>query len=115
MTMDDYRGRSAGGRGDRGGGGDDRGDRGGGRDGDRGGDRGGGGRLPFRRRKYCRFCEEKITYVDYKDVDVLATFVPERAKIAPRRITGTCAMHQRKLQTAIRQARMVALLPFTTE
>jgi small subunit ribosomal protein S18 len=77
--------------------------------------RGRGGRLPFRRRKYCKFCEDKVTFIDYKDVDLLASYVPERAKIAPRRITGTCAMHQRKLTRAIKQARQVALLPFTTE
>jgi small subunit ribosomal protein S18 len=91
----------------------DRGDRG-----DRGGDReekGGGGRLSFRRRKYCKFCEEKIAYIDYKDVELLAAYVPERAKLAPRRISGTCAAHQRKLQTAVKQARNIALLPFTTE
>ena len=76
---------------------------------------GGGGRFSFRRRKYCKFCEEKTTYIDYKDAELLAPFVPERAKVAPRRITGTCAMHQRKLQTAIKQARNIAILPFTTE
>ncbi len=91
---------------------------------DRGGDRGengggggagGGGRFSFRRRKYCKFCEDKVVYIDYKDPEALAPYVPERAKVAPRRITGTCAMHQRKLQTAIKQARNIALLPFTTE
>lgn len=75
----------------------------------------GGGRLPFRRRRYCKFCEDKVQFIDYKDVDLLSAFVPERAKIAPRRITGTCAMHQRKLTVAIKQARQIALLPFTTE
>jgi small subunit ribosomal protein S18 len=74
-----------------------------------------GGRLPFRRRRYCKFCEDKVTFIDYKDVSLLIAYVPERAKIAPRRITGTCAMHQRKLMRAIKQARQVALLPFTTE
>ena len=73
------------------------------------------GRFPFRRRKYCKFCEEKVTYIDYKDIELLAAYVPERGKIAPRRITGTCAAHQRKLKTAIKQARNIALLPFTTE
>ena len=71
--------------------------------------------MAFRRRKYCKFCEEKVVYIDYKDPEMLAQYVPERAKLAPRRISGTCAMHQRKLQTAIKQARMAALLPFTTE
>ena len=75
----------------------------------------GGGRMSFRRRKYCKFCEEKTTYIDYKDQEMLAGYVPERAKVSPRRVTGTCAMHQRKLQTAIKQARNIALLPFTTE
>jgi small subunit ribosomal protein S18 len=81
-----------------------------------GGERsGGGGRMAFRRRKYCKFCEEKVVYIDYKDPDMLAGHVPERAKVSPRRVTGTCAMHQRKVQTAIKQARNIALLPFTTE
>lgn len=74
-----------------------------------------GGRFPFRRRKYCKFCEEKVTHIDYKDTELLAAYVPERAKIAPRRISGNCAMHQRKLTRAIKQARCIALLPFTTE
>ncbi len=81
---------------------------------DRGGG-GGGGRMSFRRRRYCKFCEDKVTYIDYKDVDMLAGYVPERAKLAPRRISGTCARHQRKLQTAVKLARNIALLPFTTE
>lgn len=97
---------------------DDRGDRGGDRGGnDRGGNggAGGGGRMAFRRRKYCKFCEEKVVYIDYKDTEMLSGYVPERAKVSPRRVTGTCAMHQRKVQTAIKQARNIALLPFTTE
>ena len=91
---------------------DDRNDRG-----DRGGNggAGGGGRMAFRRRKYCKFCEEKVVYIDYKDTEMLSGYVPERAKVSPRRVTGTCAMHQRKVQTAIKQARNIALLPFTTE
>ena len=95
---------------------DDRNDRGGDR-GDRGGNggAGGGGRMAFRRRKYCKFCEEKVVYIDYKDTEMLSGYVPERAKVSPRRVTGTCAMHQRKVQTAIKQARNIALLPFTTE
>ena len=76
---------------------------------------GGGGRLAFRRRKYCKFCEDKIVFIDFKDPEMLAAYVPERAKVSPRRVTGTCAMHQRKLQTAIKQARNIALLPYTTE
>jgi small subunit ribosomal protein S18 len=69
----------------------------------------------FRRRRVCRFCTDKIDYINYKDVKMLAPFVPERGKIQPRRISGTCAMHQRKLQTAIKRARQLALIPYTTE
>jgi small subunit ribosomal protein S18 len=67
-----------------------------------------------RRRRSCRLCVEKIDYVDYKDVKLLQSFVPERAKIMPRRISGACAMHQRKLMEAIKRARNIALLPYTT-
>ena len=66
----------------------------------------------FRRRKVCKFCTDKVDYIDYKDVKMLLPFVPERAKILPRRISGVCAMHQRKLQTAIKRARQLALLPY---
>ena len=69
----------------------------------------------FRRRKICKFCADKIDDINYKDVKLLASFVPERAKIMPRRISGTCAMHQRKLRTAIMRARQLALIPFTSE
>ena len=69
----------------------------------------------FRRRKVCKFCADKIDDINYKDVKLLMPFVPERAKILPRRISGTCAMHQRKLQTAIKRARQVALIPYVTE
>lgn len=69
----------------------------------------------FRRKKVCRFCVEKIDDINYKDVKLLGPFVPERGKILPRRISGTCAMHQRKLQTAIKRARQIALLPYVTE
>ena len=68
-----------------------------------------------RRRKVCRFCAEKIEYVDWKDVKLLQSFIPERGKILPRRISGTCAMHQRKLQTAIKRARQIALIPYVTD
>ena len=75
-----------------------------------------GARRPmFRRRKICRFCAEKIDDINYKDVKLLMSFVPERAKIMPRRISGTCAMHQRKLRTAIMRARQIALIAYTTE
>ena len=70
---------------------------------DKGGAAAGGGF--FRRRKVCKFCADKIDDINYKDVKLLAPFVPERGKILPRRISGTCAMHQRKLQTAIKRAR----------
>jgi small subunit ribosomal protein S18 len=68
-----------------------------------------------RRRKVCKFCAEKLEYVDWKDVKLLQSFIPERGKILPRRISGTCALHQRKLQTAIKRARFVALLPYATD
>jgi small subunit ribosomal protein S18 len=69
----------------------------------------------FRRRKVCKFCSDKIDDINYKDVKLLMPFVPERAKILPRRISGTCAMHQRKLRTAIMRARQLALIPYTAD
>ena len=69
----------------------------------------------FRRRRVCKFCAEKIDYINYKDVRLLTPFLPERGKIQPRRISGTCAMHQRKLQTAIKRARQLALIPYVTD
>jgi len=69
----------------------------------------------FRRRKVCKFCSDKIDDINYKDTRLLMPFVPERAKILPRRISGTCAMHQRKLRTAIMRARQLALIPYTAE
>jgi len=69
----------------------------------------------FRRRKVCKFCADKIDDINYKDVKLLGPFVPERGKILPRRISGTCAMHQRKLQTAIKRARQLALIPYVTD
>ena len=74
-----------------------------------------GKRYFFRRRKVCRFCADKIDYIDYKDVKVLISFVPERGKLLPRRMFGTCAEHQRKLTLAIKRARAIALLPFASE
>jgi small subunit ribosomal protein S18 len=68
----------------------------------------------FRRKKLCRFCVEKIDDINYKDVRLLSSFVSERGKITPRRITGVCAPHQKRLSDAIKQARNIALLPFTT-
>ena len=69
----------------------------------------------FRRRKVCKFTADGIEYIDYKDVKLLQQYTPERGKIMPRRITGTSARHQRMLQTAIKRARHLALLPFTTD
>ena len=69
----------------------------------------------FRRRKMCKFCVDKIDDINYKDAKLLLPFVPERAKIMPRRISGTCAMHQRKLRTAIMRARQLALIPYTDD
>jgi small subunit ribosomal protein S18 len=75
----------------------------------------GGRRGFFRRRRVCKFCVEKIDYVNYKDVKLLAPFIPERGKIQPRRISGVCAKHQRALQTAIKRARQIALVPYVTD
>ena len=97
--------------------------------GERGGGRGRGGKKEdkdkakgerprggfFRRRRVCKFCADKIDYVNYKDVRLLAPFIPERGKIQPRRISGTCAKHQRALQTAISRARQLALIPYVTD
>ena len=69
----------------------------------------------FRRRKVCKFCSDKIDDINYKDGKLLMPFVPERAKVLSRRISGTCALHQRKLRTAIMRARQLALIPYTTE
>jgi small subunit ribosomal protein S18 len=69
----------------------------------------------FRRRKVCKFCEEKIDVVDYKDVRLLGPFVSDRGKILPRRLTGTYSPHQRELAEAIKRARNIALLPFAAE
>lgn len=71
-------------------------------------------RFFYRRRKVCKFCADKIDYIDWKDDKLLSSFIPERAKILPRRISGTCAPHQRKLKTAIQRARNIALLPFAS-
>jgi small subunit ribosomal protein S18 len=69
----------------------------------------------IRRRRVCKFCAEKIDHIDYKDVKLLQGFIPERGKILPRRISGTCATHQRMLAEAVKRARNVALLPYTTD
>ena len=69
----------------------------------------------FARRKVCKFCADKIDYVDYKDVKLISQFVPERGKILPRRMFGTCAEHQRKLTEAVNRARHIALLPYAAD
>ncbi len=88
----------------------------GGRPGGRPGGSGGpGGRGKFfRRKKVCKFCTEKIDAIPYRDVRLLQGFVAERGKIVPRRLTGVCTTHQRRLTKAIKQARNIALLPFAT-
>lgn len=91
---------------------------GGGREGGGAGGPGGpGGKKKFfyRRKRVCKFCVEKLEYIDFKDMKMLQQFIPERGKILPRRISGTCALHQRKLQNAIKRARTIALLPFTAD
>jgi len=77
-----------------------------------GGQGGPGGRKFFRRKKVCKFCVEKIDSIQYRDVRLLQGFVAERGKIVPRRLTGVCTTHQRRLTSAIKQARNIALLPF---
>ena len=67
------------------------------------------------RKKVCSFCVDKVEYIDYKDVNRLHKFISDRAKILPRRVTGTCAAHQRELTTAIKRARQVALLPYVND
>ncbi|HUS18186.1 MAG TPA: 30S ribosomal protein S18 [Terriglobales bacterium] len=71
-----------------------------------------GGRKFFRRKKVCKFCVEKIDAINYKDVRLLSQFVAEKGKIVPRRLTGVCTPHQRRVSAAIKQARNIALLPF---
>ena len=68
-----------------------------------------------KRRKVCQFCVDKATFVDYKDVAKLKKFTSERGKILPRRMTGTCAKHQRQLSTAIKRARTIALMPYVSD
>ena len=90
----------------------------GGKDGRPGGGPGGprrGKRQFFRKKKVCRFCVEKIDFIDYKKVEMLQPFLQDRGKVLPRRMTGTCSRHQRWLGVAIKRARNIALLPFATE
>ena len=68
-----------------------------------------------RRRKVCRFCLDKVDIIDYKDVKLLTSYIPERGKILPRRISGTCAPHQRMLAEAIKRARNIALIPYAAD
>jgi small subunit ribosomal protein S18 len=88
-------------------GGEGRGPREGGREGGKRGRRG-----FFRKKKVCRFCVDRVDYIDYKKPEQLMTFIQERGKIMPRRITGTCSRHQRWLAEAIKRARNIALMPF---
>jgi small subunit ribosomal protein S18 len=71
-----------------------------------------GKRQYFRKKKVCKFCVEKMDFIDYKRADILSQFVQERGKILPRRLTGVCSRHQRWLGVAIKRARNIALLPF---
>ncbi|MCL1828225.1 MAG: 30S ribosomal protein S18 [Oscillospiraceae bacterium] len=68
-----------------------------------------------KRRRVCQFCAEKSQHIDYKDIAKLKRFMSERSKILPRRTTGTCAIHQRRLTDAIKRARQIALLPYVTD
>ena len=68
-----------------------------------------------KKRRQCNFCADKVEYIEYKDIPRLRRYITERGKILPRRITGNCANHQRQLTTAIKRARVVALLPYTSE
>lgn len=76
---------------------------------------GGKKKLFYRRRKVCRLCADKIDTIDYKDIRFLQQYLVERSKILPRRISGTCAKHQRIIQQAIKRARHLALLPYTSD
>jgi small subunit ribosomal protein S18 len=67
------------------------------------------------RKKVCKFCESRIDKIDYKDISKLKNYMTERSKILPRRVTGTCAYHQRELTTAIKRARYMALLPYVSD
>jgi small subunit ribosomal protein S18 len=79
-----------------------------------GSDKAGGGKKQyFRRKKVCRFCVEKVDDINYKDTRMLNSFISERGKIVPRRLSGVCCPHQKRLAEAIKQSRSIALLPFT--
>ena len=72
-------------------------------------------RVNFRKKKICLFCGEKTEIIDYKDVEKLKKYIPERGKILPRRVTGCCARHQREITRAIKRARIAALLPYSAD
>src|SRR5918999_1111030 len=93
----------------------DFGGRGGGRSGGGSAGRGGGGGRPMHQPKNCRFCIEKVDLIDFKDVKLLQSYIPERGKILPRRISGSCATHQRMLAEAIKRARNIALIPYAAD
>jgi len=76
---------------------------------------GGPKRFSVRRKRICKFCAEKVTYIDFKDGKLLSHFIPERGKILPRRISGVCSTHQRLLSEAIKRARHLAILPFVAD
>lgn len=101
MDFEGQDGGRGGGRGGRGGPGDKK-----------GGAAGGARKRGFTRRKVCRFCADKTLLIDYKDPQLLKYFVTDRGKIVPRRISGNCAKHQRKVSLSIRRSRMIALMPF---
>jgi len=67
----------------------------------------------FQRKKFCRFCSEKVEFIDYKDIKILRNYLTERGKVLPRRMTGTCAKHQRELTESIKRARNIALLTYS--
>jgi len=67
------------------------------------------------KKKFCRFCQRNVKAIDYKSVEILKKYIPDRGKISPRRITGTCAFHQRKLSLAVKRARLMALLPYVED
>ncbi len=69
----------------------------------------------FRKKKVCQFCADKNKEVDYKDVEMLKKYITERGKILPKRVTGTCSLHQRDVTKAVKRARVVALLPYTAD
>jgi small subunit ribosomal protein S18 len=66
------------------------------------------------RRKFCAFCKDHVTYIDYKDINTLKRYISDRGKIRPRRVTGNCAQHQHQLSIAIKRARETALIPYST-